>query len=294
MRGGRRRGKAVLPPKLSGPRIATGRAPGPASESDRTLGQGEGAHPVLSPFRQEERRLSGKECWIENPGGTRRVFVTQELPGRLWFERLVAADCRVDMCLSTEPMTLDELLEMIGERCDGVIGQLTEPWGAAAFDALASAGGRAYSNYAVGYNNVDLAAATSRGIAVGNTPGVLTATTARARRRPDLRRRAARRRGPRLPRRRPLQGLAADALPGRAALAQDRGRHRRRAHRRRLREDDGRGPQDGPALLRPARQRGPRGSTSPTTAPSSSATGRRPSVAAAPRASTRCCARPTS
>jgi len=122
--------------------------------------------------------LSGKECWIENPGGTRRVFVTQELPGRLWYERLVAADCRVDMCLSTEPMTLEELLAMIGERCDGVIGQLTEPWGAAAFDALASAGGRAYSNYAVGYNNVDLAAATSRGIAVGNTPGVLTATTA--------------------------------------------------------------------------------------------------------------------
>ncbi|HJW75375.1 MAG TPA: hypothetical protein VJ787_06850, partial [Thermoleophilia bacterium] len=108
--------------------------------------------------------MSDRTCWTENPGGARRVFVTQELPGRLWYERLVTADCRVDMCLSTEPMDLDALVAMIGARCDGVIGQLTEPWGAAAFDALASAGGCAYSNYAVGYNNVDLAAATARGI----------------------------------------------------------------------------------------------------------------------------------
>lgn len=34
------------------------------------------------------------------------------------------------------------------------------------------------SNYAVGYNNIDLAAAKARGIAVTNTPGVLTETTA--------------------------------------------------------------------------------------------------------------------
>jgi glycerate dehydrogenase len=122
--------------------------------------------------------VTDKECWIENPAGGRRVLVTQELPGRLWFERLVEADCRVEMCLSTEPMTLDELVAMIGGRCGGVIGQLTEPWGAEAMGALASAGGRAYSNYAVGYNNVDLEAATGHGIAVGNTPGVLTETTA--------------------------------------------------------------------------------------------------------------------
>src|SRR5262249_46041348 len=34
------------------------------------------------------------------------------------------------------------------------------------------------SNFAVGFNNVDIPAATSRGIAVGNTPGVLTDATA--------------------------------------------------------------------------------------------------------------------
>ncbi|MGI8507572.1 MAG: 2-hydroxyacid dehydrogenase, partial [Solirubrobacteraceae bacterium] len=37
---------------------------------------------------------------------------------------------------------------------------------------------RAIANYAVGYDNIDLAAAAARGIAVGNTPDVLTDATA--------------------------------------------------------------------------------------------------------------------
>ena len=40
---------------------------------------------------------------------------------------------------------------------------------------LEGAGGKAYSNYAVGYNNVDVAAATRHSIPVGNTPGKLMA-----------------------------------------------------------------------------------------------------------------------
>jgi len=48
--------------------------------------------------------------------------------------------------------------------------QLTEDWGDALFGALKKAGGHAYSNMAVGYNNVDVDAATRHGIAVGNTP----------------------------------------------------------------------------------------------------------------------------
>lgn len=45
-------------------------------------------------------------------------------------------------------------------------------------DVLAQARLKGIANYAVGYNNVDVAAATEAGIAVGNTPDVLTDATA--------------------------------------------------------------------------------------------------------------------
>ncbi|MCH2584861.1 MAG: hypothetical protein MK138_08845, partial [Planctomycetes bacterium] len=115
---------------------------------------------------------------IENEGGALRVVVTKDLPGERWVEVLTAAGCELVISTSRDILSVDEIREALGERCDGAIGQLTEPWGAELFEALKEAGGRAYSNYAVGYDNVDLAEATSRGIAVGNTPGVLTETTA--------------------------------------------------------------------------------------------------------------------
>ena len=113
-----------------------------------------------------------------NPAGDTRVVVTKELPGSRWHEMLTAAGCRVEVCTDTVVLSVAEIRAAMGARCDGVIGQLTEPWGAELFSALKAAGGRAYSNYAVGFNNIDLAAATQHGIPVGNTPGVLTDTTA--------------------------------------------------------------------------------------------------------------------
>ena len=120
----------------------------------------------------------GKEWTVHNPGGSRRVIVTKQLPGDRWLDILIAADCKVEVCESDEVLTVDEITECIGDACDGAIGQLTEDWNADLFAALAAAGGTAYSNYAVGYNNVDVAGATAAGIPVGNTPGVLTETTA--------------------------------------------------------------------------------------------------------------------
>ncbi len=114
----------------------------------------------------------------ENSSGSQRVIVTKELPGDRWLKLLISADCRIEICTSTRVLTTAEISKAIGVNCDGAIGQLTEEWGEDLFTALKAAGGRAYSNYAVGFNNVDLAAATRHGIPVGNTPGVLTDTTA--------------------------------------------------------------------------------------------------------------------
>lgn len=118
------------------------------------------------------------EWRVHNPSGGRRVIVTQELPGDRWLRILEAADCRVEICQSTDVLTEAEIIDQIGSQCDGAIGQLTESWSAGLFAALAAAGGTAYSNYAVGYNNVDVPGATAVRIPVGNTPGVLTETTA--------------------------------------------------------------------------------------------------------------------
>jgi hydroxypyruvate reductase 1 len=113
-----------------------------------------------------------------NPAGKKRVVVTKELPGRRWLEVLTAADCSVEVCASPAALSIAEIRAAVDGRCDGVIGQLTETWGAELFTALKAAGGAAYSNYAVGFNNIDLDAATRLGLPVGNTPGVLTETTA--------------------------------------------------------------------------------------------------------------------
>ena len=115
---------------------------------------------------------------VHNPKGKKRVVVTKELPGDRWLKILAKAGCRVEYGTETRILKTGEIKAAIGDSCDGAIGQLTEPWGDALFGALAKAGGTAYSNYAVGYNNVDVPAATKRGIPVGNTPGVLTETTA--------------------------------------------------------------------------------------------------------------------
>jgi lactate dehydrogenase-like 2-hydroxyacid dehydrogenase len=80
------------------------------------------------------------------------------------------------VCTSTDTILSQATIKkLLGSRCDGVIGQLTEQWDKELFGALRSAGGSAYSNYAVGYDNVVVADATAAGVAVGNTPGARAA-----------------------------------------------------------------------------------------------------------------------
>ncbi|CAM8920645.1 unnamed protein product [Rhodiola kirilowii] len=116
---------------------------------------------------------------VWNPNGKYRVVSTKPMPGTRWINLLIEQDCRLEICTQRKTiLSVDEIIALIGDKCDGVIGQLTEDWGETLFAALSKAGGTAFSNMAVGYNNVDVDAANKYGIAVGNTPGVLTETTA--------------------------------------------------------------------------------------------------------------------
>jgi glyoxylate reductase len=60
---------------------------------------------------------------------------------------------------------------------EGILALLTDKMDGEVMDA-AGPQLKVISNYAVGYDNIDVPAATERGIKVGNTPGVLTETTA--------------------------------------------------------------------------------------------------------------------
>jgi glyoxylate reductase len=74
------------------------------------------------------------------------------------------------------PPPRDELLRSI-DGCEGVLTLLTDKVDAEFLDR-AGAQLKVVSNYAVGFDNVDIPECTRRGIPVGNTPGVLTETTA--------------------------------------------------------------------------------------------------------------------
>lgn len=107
-----------------------------------------------------------------------RILVTKMLPGKEWLDILIKANYRIEVNLSNKVTTKTEIINSIGSNCSAVLGQLTENWDEELFQFLSGAGGLVYSNYAVGYNNVNVKAATKHNIAVGNTPGVLTETTA--------------------------------------------------------------------------------------------------------------------
>jgi glyoxylate reductase len=102
-----------------------------------------------------------------------RCFVTRRLPGTA-VDRLAAVH-EVEVWPERLPPRPPELRARAAES-EGLLTLLTDR-----VDAELIAGSphmRAISNYAVGVDNVDVDAATARGIPVGHTPDVLTETTA--------------------------------------------------------------------------------------------------------------------
>ncbi len=103
-----------------------------------------------------------------------RVLVTREIPAA-GLEK-VKAHCRADVWMDPLPAPRDELLRRVA-GCEGLLTLLTEKIDAELMDA-AGAQLKVISNFAVGYNNIDVKEAERRGIEVGNTPDVLTDATA--------------------------------------------------------------------------------------------------------------------
>lgn len=104
-----------------------------------------------------------------------RVLVTRQLPeGGL--DPLVDAGHEIVQRSDDTPFTPEELRAAVAD-VDAVVCLLTDRIDAALLDAGGSQL-RVVATVAVGYDNIDVPAATERGIAVCNTPGVLDETTA--------------------------------------------------------------------------------------------------------------------
>jgi glyoxylate reductase len=110
---------------------------------------------------------------LDPMGAQARVFVTRQLPGEA-LDRLVAKH-DVEIWPDRLPPPRSELMARAPEL-EGLLSLLTDPIDAELIDAAPKL--RAISNYAVGVDNVDVEAAAARGIPVGNTPDVLTDSTA--------------------------------------------------------------------------------------------------------------------
>jgi glyoxylate reductase len=102
-----------------------------------------------------------------------KVFVTRDLPGGA-LDRL-RAEHEVEVWPERMPPPREELMRRVRE-VDGLLSLLTDPIDAELIAAAPRL--KAISNYAVGVDNIDVEAASARGIAVGNTPDVLTDSTA--------------------------------------------------------------------------------------------------------------------
>ena len=102
-----------------------------------------------------------------------KVFVTRVFRDK-GLDR-VKEFCQAEVWPGELPPSREIILEQV-RGVDGLLCLLTDRIEAEVMDA--APGLKVISNHAVGYDNIDVAAATARGIPVGNTPGILTDATA--------------------------------------------------------------------------------------------------------------------
>ena len=103
-----------------------------------------------------------------------KVFVTRVIPNKGY--ELIKDICDVDLWTDRLPPSRGELLKHV-QGVDGLLCLLTDIIDGEVMDA-AGKQLKVISNFAVGFDNIDISAATTRRLPVGNTPDVLTDATA--------------------------------------------------------------------------------------------------------------------
>ena len=106
-----------------------------------------------------------------------KIFVTREIPDA-GIKMLKEKGYEVEVSSKDGVLTKEELISAVkGKNYDAVLCLLTDKIDDGIFEA-AGPQCKIFANYAVGFDNIDLAAAKKRGIMITNTPGVLTETVA--------------------------------------------------------------------------------------------------------------------
>ncbi|MBT9160457.1 MAG: putative 2-hydroxyacid dehydrogenase [Dehalococcoidia bacterium] len=102
-----------------------------------------------------------------------KVFVTRKIAQEAL--DMIGGVAEVEVWEDELPPPRNVLMKRV-QDIDGLLSLLTDKIDAELMDAATKL--KVVSNMAVGFDNIDIPAATSRGILVGNTPGVLTEATA--------------------------------------------------------------------------------------------------------------------
>ncbi|MHA1924454.1 MAG: D-glycerate dehydrogenase, partial [Candidatus Thorarchaeota archaeon] len=102
-----------------------------------------------------------------------RVFVTRMIPDEGLNQ--IRAELEAIVWNRDEPPSKAQIIKG-AQGCAGLVTLLSDPIDSELMDSIPSL--KVIAQYAVGYDNIDVKSATERKIAVTNTPGILTETTA--------------------------------------------------------------------------------------------------------------------
>ncbi len=103
-----------------------------------------------------------------------KIFITRQIPS-IGINLLKKKGFKVSVYRKDKPIPIKEFIKA-AKDCDAVISLLTENIDKEVIDKMKNC--KVIANYAVGYNNIDVGYANSKGIVVTNTPDVLTDSTA--------------------------------------------------------------------------------------------------------------------